>query len=98
MKKHKPRNDALLDAWSIVHLFSGVMAGWIVDPFIGLVILVLWEPFEIFLLSPLMNKFGITFGHETLRNSLSDIVFDTLGVLIGYYLLSNLITPPIHLF
>ncbi len=42
-----------------------------------------WEPFEIFVLSPLLARRGIIFGFETWRNSLSDIIFNTLGVCIG---------------
>jgi hypothetical protein len=59
--------------------------------------MVLWEPLEILVLSPLLARFDIDFGYETLRNSLSDIVFDTAGVLAGYYVLGNLISPPFHL-
>lgn len=67
-------------------------------PIVALSILVLWEPLEILVLSPLLAKINITFGYETLRNSLSDIVFDTIGVLIGIYLLKAHFTPPFTLF
>jgi hypothetical protein len=93
-----PRNDALFDAWSIVHLLTGVAMGWIMPPFIALTLMVLWEPFENLLLSPFLARYGIHFGYETLRNSLSDIVFDTVGVAIGFYLLSQLAPPPFYLF
>jgi hypothetical protein len=43
-------------------------------------------------------RFGIEFGYETIRNSLSDIVFDCAGVVLGYWLLGALFTPPFHLF
>jgi hypothetical protein len=68
----------------------------VLPPFLALLLLVLWEPFEILVLSPLLAKRGITFGFETLQNSLSDIIFDALGVLIGAYVLGAVITTPIH--
>lgn len=68
------------------------------NPVIALSIMVLWEPIEIFVLSPLLARRGITFGFESLRNSLSDIVFDTVGVLIGAFVLGALISPPFYLF
>ena len=68
------------------------------SPFFALVILVLWEPVEIFILSPLLAKRGINFGYESIRNSLSDIVFDIMGVIFGAYVLAQLHTPPLHLF
>jgi hypothetical protein len=92
------RNDALYDWWSLVHLSSGIGFGWIMSPFWAMVILVLWEPLENFVLSPIFAKYGITFGYETIRNSLSDIFFDTIGVLLATYVLSKLIAPPFHLF
>lgn len=96
MKRH--RNDALFDLWSVVHLLTGVLLGWIMPPVIALAIMVLWEPLEILVLSPLLAKFGIEFGYETLRNSLSDIFFDTVGVLLGVYALGRFIEPPFFLF
>jgi hypothetical protein len=93
------RNNALFDIWSIVHFTTGVALGWLIDPFFGLAIMVLWEPLEILVLSPILwKRYNIVFGHETLHNSLSDIVFDTLGVLTGYLLLTSLFDPPFHLF
>lgn len=92
------RNDSLVDAWSLVHLFTGVLLGWLVNPFWALVAMVLWEPFEIFILSPIFAQFHITFGYETLRNSLSDIVFDTVGIAFGYVLITHFWQPPFHLF
>ena len=93
-----PRNDKLADVWSIVHFATGVAAGWVIAPFVALLILVLWEPLEILVLSPLLARFNILFGHETLRNSLSDIVFDAAGVALGYWGLTALAAPPFHLF
>jgi hypothetical protein len=95
--KHK-RNGNLFDTWSIVHLCTGVLFGWLLNPLTALVIMTLWEPFEIFVLSPLLARRGIIFGYESLRNSLSDIVFNTIGILLGAYVLSELLDPPFQLF
>jgi len=94
----RPRNSRILDIWSFVHLGSGVLAGWLMDPFIALLILVLWEPLEILVLSPFLARFHIEFGHETLRNSVSDILFDAVGVAVGYWLLRDVWAPPFVLF
>lgn len=96
--KRPKRNNSLFDNWSIVHLFSGIIFGWTMPPFIALVLLVLWEPLEILVLSPILAKFGIIFGYETIRNSLSDIFFDTVGVLIGFYVLAHFFEPPLRFF
>lgn len=77
---------------------TGILMGWTMSPFVALVLMVLWEPLEILVLSPLLAKVNIEFGYETLRNSLSDIVFDTIGVVIGAYALTSLVDPPFHLF
>jgi hypothetical protein len=98
MKLKRKRNNKLYDIWSIVHLVTGIILGWIMSPFVALLLMVLWEPLEILVLSPILAKFNINFGYETIRNSLSDIVFDCLGVALGYYLLSSLITSPFILF
>jgi hypothetical protein len=98
-KKLTPtRNNVFFDIWSIVHLLTGVLLGWIMSPFIALVIMIAWEPLEIFVLSPVLRRFGIIFGYESLRNSLSDIVFDALGVALGAYLLIEMLEPPFKLF
>jgi hypothetical protein len=96
--QQKPtRNNAFFDIWSLVHLFTGVLMGWVIDPFLALALMVLWEPLEILVLSPLLAKVGIIFGYESLKNSLSDIFFDVIGVALGYYLLTALIEPPFTL-
>lgn len=96
---HAGRNDTWLDVWSGVHLVMGVWVGWLMDPFIGLAIMVLWEPFEVFVLNPIFDRlWGIEFGFESLRNVLSDIVFDTAGVALGYWVLRDLVDPPFVLF
>ncbi len=89
----RPRNDLLFDIWSLVHLGSGVLAALVLSPFAAFTLLVLWEPLEILVLSPLLARVGITFGHESLRNSVSDIVFDGLGVLLGHFLIGQLWDP-----
>jgi len=88
----RSRNNVLLDKWSLVHITSGVLLGWLLPPILALVLLVLWEPLEILVLSPLLHKVGINFGYETLKNSLSDIVYDVIGFLIGYYIITKLVT------
>ncbi len=97
INRRPKRNDALFDGWSLVHLMSGILFGWVIDPAIALAILVLWEPLENIVLSPIFARFGIVFGYETIRNSLSDIFFDCVGVGIGLLLLSQL-APPFRLF
>ena len=94
----KTRNDALVDWWSAVHVVTGIGLAWIMHPALALAIMVAWEPLEIFILSPLLAKIGITFGYETLKNSLSDIFFDIVGVAIGYLLVARIFEPPFYLF
>ncbi len=79
MRKHK-RNDKLVDIWSLVHAASSAGLAWLIGPVAAFIVVTLWEPLEIFVLSPLLAKRGIVFGYETWRNSLSDIVFNTLGI------------------
>lgn len=97
LARHR-RNDSLYDVWSLVHLVTGILMAWVMSPFVALLIMTLWEPLEILVLSPFLARFGILFGHESLRNSLSDIVFNCIGVAIGYWGLARLWDPPFHLF
>lgn len=97
-ERGRRRNNALFDVWSVVHFCTGVALGWLANPFIALAVMVLWEPLEVLVLSPLLARRGITFGYETLRNSLSDIVFDIAGVALGYIALTAWVVPPVHLF
>lgn len=92
------RNDALFDLWSLTHIVWAMLLAWVMSPFIALMIMVLWEPLEILVLSPLLARYGIEFGYESLRNSLSDILFDVVGVVLGVLVLSPLIDPPFRLF
>jgi CBS domain containing-hemolysin-like protein len=92
------RNNAFFDVWSLVHVVTGIAMGWMMDPFVALLIMVLWEPLEILVLSPFLARFGILFGHESLKNSLSDVLFDAIGVALGYWALTPLIDPPFVLF
>ena len=85
------RNNALFDSWRIVHLTFGIGFGWLLEPAAAIALLVLWEPIEIFILSPLLARIGIIFGHESLRNSLSDIFFDLVGVTVSALLLPRFI-------
>lgn len=75
------RNNNNFDKWSVVHLSSGIIFGLIFNPIVAFVVLVAWEPIEILLISPLLAKHKITFGYETVKNSLSDILFDSAGIL-----------------
>lgn len=93
-----PRNGNLFDKWSVVHFATGVLMGWLMAPFVAICLMIAWEPLEIFVLSPIFAKWGIEFGYESLRNSLSDICFDAAGVAAGAYLLVEWIAPPFHLF
>ena len=92
------RNDALYDGWSILHVAWAAGLAWVMSPFIALTIMVLWEPLEVLILSPLLARLGIVFGYESIRNSLSDIFFDVVGVFLGVYVLSKLFHPPFYLF
>ncbi len=98
LKRRNGRNDAWYDLWSLLHFITGVLFGWIMPPFVALVIMILWEPLEIMVLSPILAHYDINFGYETFRNSLSDIMVDVAGVATGYYVLQFLVTPPLHLF
>jgi hypothetical protein len=67
---------------------SGVLT-WLIGPVYAFAIVTLWEPLEIFVLSPLLAKRGIIFGYETWRNSLSDIVFNTIGIVFAYFIVNS---------
>jgi hypothetical protein len=95
----RPRqHTAPFDRWSLVHLGTGGLMGWVMQPFVALSIMVLWEPLELLILSPLLGRAGIVFGDESVQNSLSDIFFDVVGVALGVWLLANLVSPPFRLF
>lgn len=79
----RPRNTRLVDWWSLSHVGWGVLLSVLVGPFLALLVLTLWEPFEVLVLSPLAARRGLDFGHESLRNSIMDLVFNSLGVLIA---------------
>jgi hypothetical protein len=97
MLKHR-RNGAFADWWSLTHVGWAMLLAWVMNPLIALIIMVLWEPIEVFVLSPFLARFGIDFGYENLVNSLSDICFDVLGIILGAWVLTKLIDPPFHLF
>jgi hypothetical protein len=80
MRKKPRRNSSLIDGWSLVHFFSSAALCWCIGPLPAWIVTTLWEPLEVLVLSPLLMRKGIVFGHEGLHNSLSDIVFNTLGV------------------
>lgn len=89
MKKQK-RNDALVDWWSVVHFVSSAILAWLIGPLPALLLATLWEPLEILLLSPLLARKGIPFGHEAWQNSLSDLVFNSAGI-VAFGVCSKLI-------
>lgn len=91
-------NDSLFDVWSLVHLAVGICLGWLMAPLVALILMAAHEPFEVKVLSPWLARHGIVYGYEALRNSLSDIFFDAVGIAIGYWLITSLKTPPFHLF
>jgi hypothetical protein len=87
------RNDSLIDIWSGAHFAWGIALTIVFGPFWALGFLVAWEPFEILLLGPHLARWGIPFGHETWRNSLSDIVFDAAGAAVGFFLVLGFWDP-----
>jgi len=91
-RPNSQRNHRLYDVWSLVHFATGILLGALLNPFLAILLMILWEPLEILVLSPLFARHNIDFGFESLRNSLSDIVVDTAGVLLGYLL----IAPHLH--
>lgn len=88
------RNSALIDIWSFIHIFnSAVLVLVLKKPWLALIITILWEPFEVLVLSPwLRQEHGVIFGHEGLANSLSDIIFNTIGVVCGVFILKFLMS------
>ena len=97
-KRALGRNNRWYDIWSLVHFCTGVLLGWLMAPFVAIVIMILWEPLEILVLSPILARLDIDFGYETAKNSFSDIVVDTAGVALGYYVVLHFISAPFHLF
>ena len=87
------RNDHLIDVWSAAHVAWGVALCIVFGPIWAIAFLIAWEPFEIFLLGPTLARRGIPFGHETWRNSLSDILFDAAGAALGFFLVLRLWDP-----
>lgn len=99
--EHRPaseRNKKLYDKWSLAHFVTGIVFGWIMPPVVAIILMILWEPLEIEVLSRIFAHYDIDFGFEALRNSLSDIVFDAAGVAVGYYGLLMLVHAPFRLF
>lgn len=80
-----PHNNSWLDIWSLTHLIWAVFLALVLPPFWALAIMVLWEPLEVLVLSPILARVGVVFGKEGLRNSLMDIVVDVAGVALGAY-------------
>lgn len=96
---HPPvvRNDRIYDAWSWVHVSTGITLGWLLPAPIALLLIVLHEPFETQLLSPfLWRRFGVIYGYEALPNSLADIAFGCIGLLVGHFTLGTIVGTPFH--
>lgn len=83
LARDRPRNAALVDAWSLVHLATCAGLTLLIGPAGAFVVALLWEPVEVLLLSPVLARYGVDFGHESLRNSLMDVGFNALGVALG---------------
>lgn len=88
------RNDRLVDRWSATHLAWGLVLAILVGPWWSFGLLLAWEPLEILVLGPLISRYGIEFGHETWKNSVSDILFDAAGAALGY-LVTRFLWDPI---
>jgi hypothetical protein len=80
------RNNELFDIWSAAHFVWGLALAVLLGPLWSIVIMIAWEPFEILLLGPTLARWGIAFGHETWRNSVSDMVFDVAGAIAAFFL------------
>lgn len=80
------RNARLVDKWSLGHVAMAVVLTMLVGPWWALLLLTLWEPLEIFVVSRLAARFGIEFGQEALVNSLSDLAFNGIGAAAAWYL------------
>jgi len=80
------RNNRWIDIWSAAHFAWGVGLAILLGPFWAVAILAAWEPFEILLLGPYLARWDIPFGHETWRNSLSDVFFDAAGAAFAFLL------------
>lgn len=87
------RNDSLVDVWSPTHVAWGVVLTVLIGPWWALLVLTLWEPIEIFVLSPALARLGVRFGREAFVNSVSDLAFNAIGAAIGWYLLLPLWDP-----
>ena len=87
MTKESARNDKLIDRWSLVHVGSSAVLTWLIGPIAALLVVTSWEPLEIFVISPLLARHGIVFGNETWRNSLSDVIFNGLGITAAVFIL-----------
>lgn len=73
-----------MDVWSLTHIAWGALAGWFLGPWIGFLVMALWEPIEIFVVSPIVHRLtGREFGHEGWQNSVGDLAFNALGVALG---------------
>ena len=72
---------------------TGILIGWTINPLVALILVALYEPIEVFAVSPFLMKRGVIFGYEALPNSLSDIFFGAIGIVIGFLFAQHLGHP-----
>ncbi len=77
---------------------TGVISGLLMPPLIAIALIIIWKPFEILVVSPILARCHLDFGFETLKNSVLDIMVDIGGVALGYYAVAHYIVPSFHLF
>ena len=77
------RNRRWVDPWSLTHLAWAAALAWFMHPALAFLLMALWEPLEIFVLSPILARFGVEFGNEGWQNSVGDLAFDAAGVLLA---------------
>lgn len=94
LESYRPRNPKLVDVWSFVHLATCAAMTFVVGPAVSFLVALAWEPLEVLVLSPLFAKRGIDFGHESLRNSLSDVAFNAAAALVGWGAMTALAWVP----
>lgn len=97
MKRRNPgmtarAQDAYVDRWTPVHFLIGAALGVVFPEFWVLLVLVMWEPFVLLVLSPRLKgpkllMQSTQLSGPTLRNVLVDLVADVAGVIVGAYLL-----------
>ncbi len=83
-------NDLFVDKWSFIHVPSGGVLTILFGPIIAFITTTLGKPSEVLVISPMLMKRNIVFGHESLRNSISDLVFNTVGIILALIILESM--------